>query len=343
MSRISYWSHFTPESRSAAGQRMRSFVAKLTEEGHTVTLLGGGYQSGLPTWRRLLEEARRTLTTRAQVHIVSLPPYRSAIVQAVLMAILPGRRLIIDQRDLVLAAAPELERRLERAFIHRADALIVTTQAQRREMARRYGKLPPTTLIRNGASDDLATLPESLHSRRRGEGRLRVLYQGLVGGKKLKDVTMRLAALGCDLDLAVFVDTWSQNEVEAIERSWNGVGSLTIHANRDARQLARLMDGADVALNPIPSQMDYAFTVKTADYAVRSLPQLVIGSRRSVSRRAVELCRLGHAIDTVEALDKTALLQTMERFQRRTPDALRVFRRETHGPRLLRLLQEIGR
>ena len=128
-------------------------------------------------------------------------------------------------------------------------------------------------LIRNGASDDLATLPPTLRDRTLAiNGRLRVLYQGLVGGKKLKVITTRLAELGCDVDLAVFVDSWSNDEVELIRRSWNGVGRLTIHANCDALKLAQLMELADVALNPVPEHMDYAFTVKTADYAVRGLP-----------------------------------------------------------------------
>lgn len=342
MNRVAYWSHFTPESRSAAGQRMRAFIAQLEADHRPVALLGGGFQSDKPSWRRLLGESCRTLTARAAVQIVSLPPYRSAIAQAALTAVLRGRRLIIDQRDLVLASAPNLERRLERAFIRRADALIVTTHAQRREMARRYGQLPHTILIRNGASDDIATQPPPDRTRKPGEGRLRVLYQGLVGGKKLNDVTARLGELGCDVDLAVFVDSWSRDEVESIQRSWSGAGRLTIHANCDAPQLVRLMDAADIALNPVPHHMDYAFTVKTADYALRGLPQLVIGPRRSVSRRVVELCRLGHAIDTEDALDEAALQRAIERFRHRTPETLRVFRRDTHAPRLLHLLQEIA-
>lgn len=341
MSHIAYWSHFTPESRSAAGQRMHAFITKLKVDGHTVTLLGGGLQSNTPAWRRLIREAWRTLTAHTKVHIISLPPYRSSIVQALIMIVMPGRRLIIDQRDLALASAPELEQRLERAFIQRADALIVTTHAQRRELARRYNQLPRTALIRNGASDDLAKLPVSPRDRNLRNGRIRVLYQGLVGGKKLKDITMRLAELDCDVDLAVFVDSWSQDEIDSIERSWKGTGQLTVHSNCDAIQLSRLMDTSDVALNPVPEHMDYAFTVKTADYAVRCLPQLVIGPRRSVSRRVVQLCRLGHAIDSVEALDTEALQKAIERFKQRTPDKLSIFLRETHTPRLLHLLQEI--
>lgn len=321
---------------------MHAFIEKLKAGGHRVTLLGGGLQSVKPTWRRLLGEAWYTLTARAEVQIISLPPYRSAIVQAALMAVLPKRRFIIDQRDLALASAKELEQRLERAFIQRADALIVTTHAQRREMARRHGQLPRTILIRNGASDDLATLPPTLRDRTLAiNGRLRVLYQGLVGGKKLKVITTRLAELGCDVDLAVFVDSWSNDEVELIRRSWNGVGRLTIHANCDALKLAQLMELADVALNPVPEHMDYAFTVKTADYAVRGLPQLVIGPRRSVSRRAVEFCRLGHTICTVGDLNEAVLRVAINRFQSRMPEELLAFRRETHAPRLLRLLQEI--
>lgn len=342
MKPIAYWSHFTPESRSAAGQRMRAFIAQLEANQRPILLLGGGFQSTKATWRRLMDEIWRTLTARAEVQIVSVPPYRSGIVQAVLTTILPRRRLIIDQRDLALASAPRLERKLEHAFVRRADALIVTTHAQRREMARRYGQLPFTKLIRNGASDDIAAMPPPDRNRKPTEGRIRVLYQGLVGGKKLREIVVRLGEVGCDVDLAVFVDSWSRGEVESIQRSWSGSGHLTIYANCDALQLVRLMDAADIALNPVPHHMDYAFTVKTADYAVRGLPQLVIGSRRSVSRRVVEMCRLGHAIETEDALNETALQSAIERFRHRTPDTLRAFLRDTHAPRLLHLLQEIA-
>ena len=320
---------------------MRAFIAQLTADSRPVVLLGGGFQSDEPTWKRIIGETWRTITAGAKVQIVSVPPYRSALAQAILTTILPRRKIIIDQRDLALGSAPKFERRLERTFIRRADALIVTTHAQLREMARRYGKLPHTMLIRNGASDDIASLEPTLRTRKLNEGPLQVLYQGLVGGKQLKAITMRLAKIGCNVDLAVFVDPWSSQEIESIQCDWNGAGKLTIHANCDALQLGRLMDAADVALNPIPTHMDYAFTVKTADYAVRSLPQLVIGPRRSVSRRAVELCRLGHAIDGIEMLDEANLRSAIERFRQRTPEKLRVFRRDTHAPRLLRLVEEI--
>jgi hypothetical protein len=341
MTSVAYWCHFSPTSRSAAGQRMHAFIEHLKTDGRSVVMPGGGFQSDIPSWRRLLDEAWRTLTTRASLHIVSLPPYRSALVQAAMLFFLRGRRLIIDQRDVALDNAPKLERWVERWLLRRADALIVTTQAQRRAMMRRYGHLPRPFLIRNGASDDMAAIPASPRSRTLEQGRLRILYQGLVGGKKLAGIASHLACLDCDLDLAVFVDAWSSDEIDAIRRAWTGAGALTIHANLDAPALARLMDQTDVALNPVPDHMDYAFTVKTADYAVRGLPQLAIGSRRSVSRRAVERCRLGHAIDAIEALDAEALRLTIKKFRARTPTQLRLFQRATHAPRLIDLLREI--
>lgn len=320
---------------------MSAFIAQLSADSRPVVLLGGGFNTNTPRWWRLIGETWSTLTACAKVQIVSVPPYRSALAQVILTTILPRRRIIIDQRDVALNSAHWLERWIERAFIRRADALIVTTHAQRREMAKRYGQLPHTMIIRNGASNDITTLPPALRSRKLGNGPLRVLYQGLVGGKMLKNITMRLAMLGCDVDLAVFFDSWSHQEIKSIEHAWNGAGKLSIHANCDAPKLIQLMSDADVALNPIPENMTYAFTVKTSDYAVRGIPQLVIGPRSSVSRRVVELCRLGHAIDGVEMLDEASLKRAIERFRPRTPEALRVFQRDKHAPRLLRLLKEI--
>ena len=321
---------------------MRAFIAHMKAAGYVVLTPGGGFQSDVPTWRRLLHEVWTTIAARASVHIVSLPPYRSALVQGVLLFCLTGRRLIIDQRDVALESSPRLEILLERFLLRRADALIVTTHAQHREMVRRYGRLPRPFLIRNGASDDMDANPPPLRYRIWGQSRPRVLYQGLVGGKKLAEIAARLARLGCDLDLAVFVDAWSTEEIGVIQRQWGGPGALKVHSNLDAPSLVQLMDRADVALNPIPNHMDYAFTVKTADYALRGVPQLVIGSRRSMSRRVVERCRLGHAIDSVELLDVEALRQAVARFHVRSPEKLRIFRRETHATRLIQLLQEMG-
>ncbi len=341
MRNIVYWSHFTPESRSAAGQRMYAFIAQLVADGWCVRLPGGGFQSVQPTWRRLLVEAWLTLHRPALIAVVSLPPYRSALMQALLLAMLRGRRLVIDQRDLALVSAPTIEHRMERWLLRRADALIVTTHAQRRAMMRRHCVLPRTWLIRNGASDDIAQLPRVPRKIPSEKERLRVLYQGLVGGKKLKEITQCLAGLGCDVDLAVFVDKWSREEIKDIYDSWNGTGTLNIHANLDASALAHLMDQVDVAINPVPDHMDYAFTVKTADYAVRLLPQLAIGSRRSITRRTVELCHLGTAINTNKELDEKVLRLAIARFRPRTEEELDIFRREVHAPRIIDLLQEV--
>jgi hypothetical protein len=342
MKRIAYWSHFTPGSRSAAGQRMRAFLSRLNSDDRTVILLGGGFQSSLPTWWRLLREVWATLVVRASLHIISLPPYRSALTQMVLLG-LSRRHLIIDQRDVVLDSASKLERLIERLLLWRADALIVTTHAQHRAMARRYKILPRVFLIRNGASEDIAEVALNPRHRIWGQSRPRVLYQGLVGGKKLSGIAARLAQLGCDFDLAVFLDSYSSAEIEAIRRDWRGPGTFSVHADLDAPALIHLMDRADIALNPVPDHMDYAFTVKTADYALRGLPQLVIGSRRSVSRRIVERCRLGYAIDRVENLDEEALRLAIEKFRVRKTEDMQVFRRETHASRLIQLVREIER
>jgi hypothetical protein len=81
--------------------------------------------------------------------------------------------------------------------------------------------------------------------------------------------------------------------------------------------------------------MDYAMTVKTADYAVLGIPQLVIGSRYSMTRRIVERCKLGAAIDDAESIDRDDIEKAAARFQARSPERLKVFKREYHLERFV--------
>ena len=321
------WSHYTPKSRSAAGQRLKAFAHAIHESGSSYKLVGGGFDSTKATWWRLLIEVFTIVLSPARIYILSLPPYRSAIVQILLLPLL-RKTIVIDQRDIVLERDNRLDLWLERRAITSACALIVTSHAQHRVMRHRYGtRLPKVYLVRNGASDDLISA-SSRKAANISERRPHVFYQGLVGGKKLAPIAGRLSALGCDFTLAVFMDRYSQAELAQIRSHWVGAGDLTIYANLDAQDLSKVMDQCDIALNPVPEHMEYAFTVKTADYAVRGIPQLVIGGERSVTVRSVRLCHLGTSIAKLDQLDNSALERTLDNFQ--YPSSTRVFERTTH-------------
>lgn len=338
MIRVAFWCHFSPESRSAAGQRANAFVSRLRSAGLRVVRLGGSFGSAMPIGERLIRESFITLFSRARVHILSVPPYRSVLPQVVLLTLCAWRKVIIDQRDLALHSAPEFEKRVERRLLARASAIIVTTHAQRRELQRRYRNLPPITVIRNGASDDLCNIPRRQLVPNRD--RLKAVYQGLVGGKKLSEIIDPLCALGFDLDLVVFLDRYSNAEIDQIRHRWSGPGILTIHSNLDAAELVAVIDSADFALNPIPIDMDYAFTVKTADYASRGIPQLVIGSRKSVSRRIVQSCKLGHGIDNAEQFNMAAVQLVFSEFRLRNVAELRIFRRSQYSDRIVQVIDQ---
>jgi hypothetical protein len=341
MTRIAIWCHYPSTSRSAAGQRVNSFIERLRARGDDVFRLGGGFLSSASVAARFIKDMQSVISKRVQLHLVSVPPYRSVLPHICLLLALPGS-LIVDQRDLALSSASKWERLAEKLLIRRAGALVVTTHAQRRRMARRHKILPPIIVIRNGTSDDLADIPVAAGIKETNQNsKIRVVYQGLIGGKRLTAVVVPLSVLGCDLDLVTFVDRYSESEIEVIRKRWSGPGELNIHADLDAVALARIIDGAQLAVNPIPADMSYAFTVKTADYACRGIPQLVIGSRQSVSRRVVEYCHLGHGIDSVEQIDRNAIDQALRKFRRRRPEELKAFRRSTHSSRIVDLVNNL--
>jgi hypothetical protein len=319
--RITIWSHFAPTGGAAASQRTSALAAQLTSRGHDVIFAGGRFDRPDRSRYDSLTEMLVAATSKADLHIVSVPPYRSAL-PFLLGTRLARVPLLLDQRDLALVGPRDM--RIERFAVNGARAVLVTTRAQQRALHQRYPGAR-TILLRNGTSLERPSpqAPEG-HS----STRLRVGYQGIVGGKSLERIAASVAAAGCDFVLAVFDDASSRSTIQRLRSAWPGPGRLSIHTNLSGAALSVVMSGIDVAVNPVPQLMDYAMTVKTADYAILGVPQLVIGSRRSLTRRTVERCRLGIGIDDPDRLTRAHIEKARTASMRSSTDRLRVFRRD---------------
>ena len=329
---------------SAANQRTLSFINLLEADGFKVLRLGGRFSlAKKDRMHGLLREIIDSLRSIEKYHIVTAPPYKSCIFQLLILYIFkPRTSLILDQRDIALPEAPRFERLVEWLLLNRASLVIVTTHAQRRLLKKRYEKLPMLKVVRNGSS--LYSTPlRSIHNPVRATKetqKLRIIYQGLVGGKSLSSIVHHLSLMDCDVVLAVFVDDYSREEINYIRRELPGPGKLEIYENLSRAELVRLIQTCDIALNPIPSGMNYAFTVKTADYALCSIPQLVIASSDSVTGRIVSRLQLGTTINDIKLITNSSLQLLIDCYHKANhARASQLMRRDTHALKLMPALK----
>lgn len=327
------YAHYQAPAPSASATRMMSLAKYLAAQGHDVTFLtsqpGPTEAEGFPVIRakNRLGLIKALVASTRSVIFVSSPPATPAAEVAFAARIL-GYKVLVDIRDpYVLEAlknrevAPGWRTRikslLEQSLPVSAHAMSFVSEFLRDEFARFCGRnLEGAVIAPNGV--DLETFKFSDALREAARQALGVTnetvfcYAGILGGKDLDKAVEALAPAlreGGKLLLVGIVDQYSQAIKEALLAQVKGYGleeQLIWRENLSLNELASLLPGADIGINPLPAHRAYCLPVKTYEYMACGVFNLAHGGNGSALLKTLDPS-VGQGCDSWDAFRDAAL------------------------------------
>ncbi len=302
------YAHYQPPAPSASATRMMSLAKHLAARGHQVTFLtsqpGPTEAQGFPVIRAkgrlgLIKALRKG---PRQVIFVSSPPATPAAEVAMAARVL-GYKVMVDIRDpYVLEALKNSEVKpglkthiksvLEWTLPRYSHRISFVSEYLRDEFAAFCGhELPHAVIAPNGADLDIFKYtPQARQAARQalGVGNETVfVYSGILGGKDLDKTIDALAPAlrqGAKFLIVGIVDQYSRPLKDALIAQMAALGlseQLLWRENLSVNELAALLPGADIGVNPLPSHRAYCLPVKTYEYMATGLFNLAHGGNGS--------------------------------------------------------------
>lgn len=299
------YAHYQPPQPSASATRMLSLARHLRSKGHSVTFLtsipGPDEAEGFPIAR---VKGRAGLVQWLRKHppctiFVSSPPATPAAEVAWVARAL-GYAVMVDIRDpSVLEALKQKELKpglstrvkgfLEKSLPRAGHVVSFVSESLKDEFADFASYEPAHTVIApNGV--DLTIFewtPESFGSARAllGLGDEPLFgYQGILGGKELDKVVAALGPAlkeGAKLLIVGIADDYSRPLKEAIHSQLAAQGllsQLVWRENLSLPEMAKILPGVDIGINPLPIDRAYCLPVKTYEYMAAGCYNLAHGA-----------------------------------------------------------------
>ena len=299
---IVIYAHYQPPAPSASATRMASLARHLIKNGHQVTLLtsqqGPTIFEGIPIIRAngrwgLLKWLMQTPPCPI---LVSSPPATPAAEVAIVAKIL-GYKVIGDFRDpYVLEALKnnELKPGLRTSIKAWLEKKLVTT-AQKHSFVSEFLKtrfeefsnktLKDSVIAPNGVDLEIfkesATTAAETRSKYKWGNSPIFVYQGILGGKDLDKVLKALAPAlkkwNAKFLIISIVDKYSEpvlKDLKVVVESLNLQNQVEYLQNLTPVEMAKVLNGCDIGVNPLPSHRDYCLPVKTYEYMACGLYNL---------------------------------------------------------------------
>jgi glycosyltransferase involved in cell wall biosynthesis len=304
MRRLAIITPFAPPQRSAAVTRFTSLEAYLIKRGWSVDLWA-------PAWLRLCDGPVpanvRYFTGRKQLLaglarrlpdtvLVTTPPGDLAF-DGALCARLLLRPVLFDIRDPWTLAQVALgsvdarsnqyrrQMRVEHWTFRLASRYTVVSPFLQRMLCNHFRlNIAKFAVVPNGVElGDFRRDDAARKEIREGLGipdeSPTIVYEGIVGGKELDQFLRKcgrqIANAGGHILFVVIADVWSQSLVDELSTIANdaGIGSH-FHLVGDVghTDMYRYLSAADIAVNPLPSNLAYCLPIKAFEYMACELP-----------------------------------------------------------------------
>jgi len=299
------YSHYAPPHPSASATRMLSLARHLKRNGHQVRLLtsqpGPDIHDGLQIIRspgRL--GLMRALWQQQRCSILISSPPGTPAAEVAIIARLLGYRVIVDIRDPYVSEAlmngdispglaSSVKRWLEHSLFVVAHGISYVSEPLRQAMERNFGHpRSPQVIAPNGIDRDIFFRNASDRQKTRSElgfGTEAVfVYAGILGGKALDEAFEAVAVAlrqGARLLVIGVLDEYSEPIRMRLQRltATLGVESRVIwRFNANLQEVAQLLNGCDIGVNPLPGTRSYCLPVKTYEYLSCGLYPLCMAS-----------------------------------------------------------------
>ncbi len=301
--KIGLFTPFAPPQRSAVVTRFTSLRTYLVSKGLEADFISPAelktHEENSPNYVKYYTNIMELIKIIKcyDLLVITTPPGNYAF-KAILISKLLKKRVIVDIRDPWTFAQEKLnlidngslkykkQILMEKLTYRIADKITIVTEYLKEYLIDKFSFLKEKDIIVAPNGVEPSNFKYNIEDRKEARTELNIpkdatvlTYMGIIGGKELDELLKLAQPLLRDnvklyLMFILIVDKWSESLLSDLKKLAKELGileRLVIMESVEHEKVSKYLSASDIAINPLPNNLNYCFPVKTFEYMSNEL------------------------------------------------------------------------